>query len=138
MPKTNEMRSIKPISTTDVPSPVLYTIKDVQQLNVAGSGKPAEVKWCLLFEESERPLVLGQVNLQLAEQAMGSGDTDDWIGRKLVLYTDPNVLFAGRLVGGVRVRAPKHSSTSTTRPKQRPTAREELADSGELPEEPPF
>ncbi len=30
--------------------------------------------------------------------------TANWVGKTITLYVDPNVMFSGRLVGGVRVR----------------------------------
>jgi hypothetical protein len=38
---------------------------------------------------------------------MGSDNTDDWIGKQIVLFVDPSVSFAGKIVGGIRLRAPK-------------------------------
>ena len=40
-------------------------------------------------------------NIQLCARACNSDDTDEWTdGRKSVLYADPNVSYAGKLVGG--------------------------------------
>jgi hypothetical protein len=33
-----------------------------------------------------------------------SEESDGWIGKQIMLYNDPNVMFAGKLVGGIRVR----------------------------------
>jgi hypothetical protein len=50
---------------------------------------------------------LNATNIQLCAQICGSEDTDFWIGKRIVLYTDPNVSYQGKLIGGIRVRAPK-------------------------------
>lgn len=52
-------------------------------------------------------MVMNSTNLQLAAQALGSDDTDHWIGKQVVLYNDPSVQFQGKLIGGIRIRAPK-------------------------------
>ena len=78
--------------------------------NVAKEGADPEMKWCLTFQEIDKPLVLNATNVQLCEQILGSDDTDDWQGKRIVLYTDPNVSFQGKLTGGIRVRAPKPSA----------------------------
>ena len=51
-------------------------------------------------------MVLNSTNIHNCAQACNSQDTDDWVGKKVVLYEDPNVSFGGKLVGGIRLRAP--------------------------------
>lgn len=110
MPKTSEMRESKFLKKEDVGRGVLVTIASCRQHNVAMEGASPEQKWCLTFQELDKPLVLNSTNIQLCEQICGSDDTDHWAGKKIVLYTDPNVSYAGKLVGGIRMRAPKPSA----------------------------
>lgn len=35
---------------------------------------------------------------------MFSDETDNWIGKQFILYADPNVMFKGKRIGGLRVR----------------------------------
>lgn len=107
MPKTSEMRESKFMKKEDVGAGALMTVEGCEPHNVAKEGAPPENKWCLTFAEMDKPLVLNSTNIQLCERIFGSDDTDEWIGKKLVLYTDPNVSYAGKIVGGIRVRAPK-------------------------------
>lgn len=107
MPKTSEMRESKFMKKEDVGDGVLLTVESCIQKNVAKEGAEPEHKWCLTFDEEDKPLVLNSTNIQLCEQMFMSGDTDDWIGKKIVLYTDPSVMYAGKVIGGIRVRAPK-------------------------------
>jgi hypothetical protein len=107
MPKTSEMRESKFLKQADVSAPVLWTVAGIEKHNVAKEGAEPEHKWCMAFEESDKPLVLNRTNIQLCERVFGSDDTDHWTGKKIVLYVDPNVSYAGELVGGIRVRAPK-------------------------------
>jgi len=107
MPKVGDMRESKFLKQSDVGNGVLLTITGCEQHNVAMEGQPPEQKWCLIFAETSKPFTINSTNLQLCEQIFGSDDTDDWMGHKLVLYNDPNVSYGGKLVGGIRVRAPR-------------------------------
>ena len=110
MPKISEMRESKFLRQEDVGRGVLATITCCVQKNVAMEGADPEHKWCLMFAELDKPLVLNATNIQLAAIITGSDDTDEWIGYKVVLYTDPNVTYGGKLVGGIRIRKPKMST----------------------------
>ena len=35
---------------------------------------------------------------------LGSKNSDDWTGKQIELYHDPNVSFGGEVLGGIRVR----------------------------------
>jgi hypothetical protein len=91
----------------DVEPPVLVTIDRVAQNNVAMQGADPEMKWCLYFLELDKPMVMNSTNIHLAGSICGSDDTDDWAGKQVVLYNDPNVSFGGKLTGGIRLRASK-------------------------------
>lgn len=110
MPNISEMRESKFLKKEDVGAGALVTIADCQQYNVAKDGAPAEHKWCLTFNELDKPLVLNSTNIQMCAQICGSENTDDWMGHRIVLYTDPNVSYQGKLIGGIRVRAPKKTA----------------------------
>lgn len=130
MPKTSEMRESKFLKQADVNTPVLWTVEACERHNVAKEGAEPEHKWCLSFQESDKPLVLNRTNIQLCERIFGSDDTDHWIGKKVVLYVDPNVSYGGELVGGIRVRAPKTKpqAAPATPPKPVAPVVEELDD----------
>lgn len=107
MPKIDQMLESKFLKQADVGPGVLMTVKGVDQQNVAKQGADPEYKWCLHFREEEKPLVLNSTNIQLCKVVFESDDTDHWIGKPVVLYTDPTVMYAGKVVGGIRVRKPK-------------------------------
>lgn len=116
MPKTSDMRESKFLKKDDVGRGTLVTITGCVQKNVAMEGAAPELKWCLTFSELDKPLVLNSTNIQLCEQVCGSDDTDRWVGKKIVLYTDPNVSYGGKLIGGIRIRAPKPGSVAPPPP----------------------
>lgn len=108
MPNINEMKKSSFLKKEDCGTVgILVTIKDVIQENVAKEGAPEELKWCLLLQECEKPLVLNSTNIQLLAQICKSDQTEGWRGQRVVLYSDPSITYGGKLVGGIRVRAPR-------------------------------
>ena len=107
MPKIHEMIESKFLKKEDVDPPLLVTIQRISQENVAMQGADPEMKWAMFFEELDKPMVLNSTNLHLCAKACNSDDTDEWLGKKVVLYNDPNVSFGGKLTGGIRIRAQK-------------------------------
>lgn len=109
MASINDLKSSKFLKKEDVGEGVLVTIRGLTKENVAKEGAEPEYKWTLHFEEFEKPLVLNSTNGQIIAQITGFEDEIEtkWVGHKIVLYEDPNVSFGGKLIGGIRVRAPK-------------------------------
>ena len=89
--------------------PLPVTISSVEEMEV---GQPKESKLVIFFKELEQGLVAGAGIQRLLGELFdphydaetGSSDTDTWLGQEMVLYYDPNVLFQGKRVGGVRLR----------------------------------
>lgn len=107
--KIGQMMDSKFLKKEDVDPPKLVTIKGFSQQN-AGRDDAPEMKWTMSFLELSKPMVMNSTNLQLCAQSLGSDDTDNWIGKQVVLYNDPSVQFQGKLIGGIRIRAPKKRS----------------------------
>jgi hypothetical protein len=107
MPRVNEMIESKYLKKEDVGDGKLMTISGFEKQNVAPQGEPAENKWTVYFDETSKPLVLNTTNLNLLSMICGSDNTDDWVGKKVVLFNDPSVSYGGKLIGGIRVRAAK-------------------------------
>jgi hypothetical protein len=110
--KIGQMMAGKYLKKEDCDPPMLVTIDRFEEENVAREDQPTDMKWVMYFKDNEKGLVMNSTNLQLAAIAFGTQETDEWIGRSLVLYHDPNVSFGGKLVGGIRVRAPKGQKKS--------------------------
>ena len=108
------LKQSKFLTRADAGHGILVTIKDIYQENVAKEGAPEELRWCLQFNEQEKPMVLNSTNGQIIASITGSEDTDNWIGKQIVLYDDPNVSFGGKLVGGIRCRAPRPQAAKPT------------------------
>lgn len=107
MPKVSDLKQSKYLTKEDCTPAILVTIKGYEQVNVALENQAPDMKWALTFQEEPKPLVLNQTNGAIIEVMTGSDDFDAWIGKKIVLYNDPSVMYAGKMTGGIRVRAPK-------------------------------
>ncbi len=109
MSSVNDLRTSKFLKKEDVGNGILVTISKVDKENVALDGAPEDLKFTLHFHEVDKPLVLNSTNGQIIGQVTGVFDDIEtgWVGKQIVLYTDPNITFQGKLVGGIRVRAPK-------------------------------
>ena len=118
--KIGQMMAGKYLKKEDCDPPMLVTIDRFEEENVAREDQPTDMKWVMYFKDNEKGLVMNSTNLQLAAIAFGTQETDEWIGRALVLYHDPNVSFGGKLVGGIRVRAPKGQKKPAKNPDPRP------------------
>jgi hypothetical protein len=105
----SDLKSSKFLKRDDVGQGALVTIRSLSQMNVAKEGADPEMKTVLHFDELDKPLVLNSTNGQIIAQITRCENDIErgWIGHKVVLYDDPNVSFSGKLVGGIRIRAPR-------------------------------
>jgi len=125
----NQLKQSKFLTRADVGRGILVTIHgDVYQENVAKEGAPEELRYCIGFHECEKPMVLNSTNGQMIAKITGSEESEKWNGFKIVLYDDPNVSFGGKLVGGIRVRAPKQA---VAKPAPPPPAKPEVTETPE-------
>jgi len=106
MPKTSEMIESPYLKKEDVGEDgTVVTIVSLEKVNVAKKDAKAEYKWTMQFREFDKPMVLGPTNIRLAEKALDSDDTANWIGKKIVAFNDPNITFGGEVTGGIRLKA---------------------------------
>lgn len=112
----NQLKNSQFLKKEDVGKGALLTIRSCDQQNVALPGAPEELKWALHFDEIEKPFILNQTNGTLISSILASDESDNWIGKKIVLYSDPTIMFAGKVIGGIRVRAPKNQPPTKAAP----------------------
>ena len=111
--KINDMIESKYLKQSDVPDPVLVTFHSLKKVNVARDDEDPDYRWTATFAEFKKPMVLNVTNLKRTAKALGD-DTEDWMGKTMELYTDPDIEFGGNIVGGLRLRrAPKRSTMQT-------------------------
>jgi hypothetical protein len=82
----------------------VYKVVSVTEEPVSLGNGESEKKWILTLSDL-KPLILNTTNIKRAVAAFGSQETNDWIGKSIVAYNDPNIEYGGKLVGGVRLRA---------------------------------
>lgn len=102
-----KMIDSKYLKKEDVGQGKLVTIKALKRENVAREDEEPDYKYIMSFRDIDKGMVLNSTNIQLCALACGSQETDDWIGKQIVLFEDPSVSFGGKLVGGIRIRAPR-------------------------------
>lgn len=135
MPNISVLKNSNFLKKEDCDPAIMVTIRNVSHDNVAKEGAPEELKWVMYFDEFEKGMVLNSTNGQIIAKALGSEEIDDWAGKQIVLYHDPNVSFAGKLVGGIRARAPKPKAGTKPAPV---TRQQEPDDALEEPDSDPF
>lgn len=104
MPRIHDMKVSRFLKQAECTPPIMLTIKSCQQVNVAREDAKPEMHWTLSFVETEKDLVLKPINMDLISTALGSDNTDHWMGKKIVLFTDPTISMGGKIVGGIRCR----------------------------------
>ena len=83
----------------DFPQPAALTIRELKQEKLQD-----ESKIVLYFHENDKGLVLNKTNAELIARELDTVQIEEWVGKKITLYNDPNVSFGGKLTGGVRVQ----------------------------------
>lgn len=128
----------------DMTKPVLVELRSVELTELrAGPDKPAEPAYVLFFEDvssgSPQPmrglthtrgkghaLVLRRALADEIMQATGVTDTDEWRGKRVVIYPEQRMV-ARRNVVSIRARAPKpHQQAPTPAPAAEEAATEEV------------
>jgi len=89
-----------------------------QTVSIAGCTRERigdDERWMLSFRDSKKMLPLNATMLRVLAQA--GADSEQWVGRRLVVYHDPHVTFRGQRTGGVRIRWPDREP-----PRERPAS----------------
>jgi len=93
--------------------PVQATIASVKREEVSSGDHGTETKTTMHFREKDiKPMILNVTNWDRVEAAYGL-ESDDWIGKVVELYHDPEVMFGREKKGGIRVRIPNGKPVGT-------------------------
>ena len=122
MPKTSDMIQSKFLKKDDFDSPQVLTIKDCTLEEVGNEG---DSRWVLWLKERDKGLVLNVTKIRLLESAYGQ-DTDDWRGNRVKLSHDPSVMFAGKIVGGIKLQT--STAKAEAKPQEPPPSNDEFDD----------
>lgn len=133
MPRISDMIESKYLKQSDVEEDTVVTVEKVGKANVAREGDEPEYKWLVRFTEFKKPMVLNSTNIKRLAKACDSENSDDWAGKQVVLFVDPDVEFGGNVVGGLRIRA--HKAAPPVRQVQGPKTGGKFDD---MPDDVPF
>jgi hypothetical protein len=75
------------------------------------------MRFVVYFESVDKPLVLNPTNKNILVDALGKSPAG-WIGATVGIFVDPNVTFAGKRTGGVRLRVLQPPATKAPIPKK--------------------
>ena len=85
--------------------PVQLTISNIL-VETVSDGNADEDKHVMHFQNDKaKPLILNVTNGTTCFEAWGNNE-NDWAGHVVELYVDPGVTWAGKRVGGIRLRIP--------------------------------
>lgn len=133
MPDVSQMSESKFLKRADVGQGKLLTIVECVQQNVAKENDKPEMKWCLFFQEEEKGMILNKTNAEIIAQFSGERNSDHWGGVKVVAYDDPSISYGGKLVGGIRVRAPRGAAAQKAPIAKPPPAQLDAEDNDDIP-----
>lgn len=99
MASFNDMYPSKFLKKEDVPTPRIVRITGIGRSKVGGDD--GEEKNILYFD-GLKEMVLNKANGYVLFEAFG--EPDNWPGKSIEVFSDPSVMFAGKRVGGLRLR----------------------------------
>jgi len=82
---------------------VEVVIKGVELADVTQGEEPQPV---MLFHNKKKGMVINKTNADRMAHGYGTDETDEWPGRKLILYVE-RVMYKGQMTDGLRVRVPQ-------------------------------
>ncbi len=103
----------KYMKASDLPEETVvpFTIEDVKMEEV---GRDKSIKPIIYFKDQEKGFCCNKTNANTIKKALGSGDTDDWVGKTIRLYST-EVQFGDEMVESIRVslKAGKNGEKAT-------------------------
>lgn len=92
------------------------TIKDVISERVKNEkNQEGEEKICIVFAELDKPMVLNSTNNDTITSVLGTGQFEEWIGKRIVVGTEKVRAF-GEVWDAVRVRDEQPKAKATAKP----------------------
>lgn len=138
-PTANDIKQSRFMTKDDVGEDgCICTIERFEKVNAAPSGEDPDYKWSMHVTGTDvtgqplKPLILNSTNWAAIERGYGK-DASQWVGKRIKTYNDPNVSYAGRLTGGVRVRVPSGTVAPGRTPRSEDDINRDLDDA-----QPPF
>jgi len=101
----NDFSESKYLKKNDVPEHpgIVLQIDRFEAVEMEGEASKKPVMH--FVDLNYKPMVINATNRAKLENAFKSSDTDDMVGKYIGVYNDPEVMYAGKVVGGLRVRS---------------------------------
>lgn len=107
MPSIDALAPGRYLKKAQLEKPRLATIKTIRTENVAPENRQPSLKPVVYFHEFEEGVPAGAETRESLKVALGTQEVAEMIGRKVVIYVNPEIMYGGKRVGGIRFRAPK-------------------------------
>lgn len=103
--KRSEAFPTKYLSKDDIHAPTIGVIERIVN-ETLGTGDDQEIKPIMYFSSGlPKPMVVNNTNWTNVEAVYGD-ESDNWIGKPIEVWVDPSVVYGGKRIGGLRLRAP--------------------------------
>lgn len=91
----------------------VVTVKEVHT-ELLGQGTDKQLKLVVEFDELDKALVCNKTNATTITKLYGD-ETDDWVGKRIVLWVNNDVQFGSEVVSAIRVRPRKPGAAPPVR-----------------------
>lgn len=89
------------MKASDLPEDTIVPFQ-IEEIRVEEIGREKQSKPVIYFKGQEKGFVANKTNCNTIAKALGSRDTDDWVGKTIRLYST-EVQFGDEMVESIRV-----------------------------------
>ncbi len=93
----------KYLKAADLPEDGTAIPFKIEKVETEEVGRDKNIKPVIYFAGQEKGLVANKTNCNTIAKALGSRDTEDWIGKSILLYST-EVQFGDEMVESIRVK----------------------------------
>lgn len=93
------------LKAKDIEKPETVTVASVEAVSFKDDNGGDRESLVVYFEELDQGVVTSKTSLAQLVEIFESDETDEWIGKPVVMFNDATVQFKGKRVGGIRFRA---------------------------------
>lgn len=95
---------------------IVVVIDYVRREKIVGVNGKKEYEVVAHLKNGQKPFILNKTNMKQIQKLYNAPYIEDWAGRAIQVYFDPTVVFAGKKVGGLRIRptVPQIAQTERT------------------------
>lgn len=112
----NVSKFLSRLKADDVKEDMLVTVEAVYETDVFDKDRDAEkALLAVKFAEVDSEVACGPTQVRQLVDAFRSTESDNWVGKKIIMWNDPSVTFNNRKVGGIRFKSASESELSKPR-----------------------